>query len=122
MQVAFSNFAEAFYRMMGEPLSRQQNVAEFNNLLIQTHIMAAEVAATVHQIQAHASDSTPATAILEQLADALKNRDLKSASMEITAQSPEAETPDWVYPLKQLQRAIQGIVRESASLHPVAQP
>ena len=47
VHVAFSNFASAFYRMMLEPASRQKHVAEFNNLLIQSHMLASQIAAVM---------------------------------------------------------------------------
>src|SRR3546814_1147550 len=41
--IAFGNFASAFYRMMDEPVKRQNNVPELNNLLIQNHVLASQI-------------------------------------------------------------------------------
>lgn len=40
---AFGNFAEAFYRMMREPESRRLNVPQLNDLLVQNHMLAAQI-------------------------------------------------------------------------------
>ena len=47
VHIAFSNYAEAFYRMMSEPQSHQVNVPEFNNLLIQNHVLASQITAAI---------------------------------------------------------------------------
>lgn len=45
LHIAFSNYAEAFYRMMIEPRSQQQFLPEFNHLMVQNHILASQIAA-----------------------------------------------------------------------------
>src|SRR5690606_31084827 len=47
VHIAFGNFAAAFYRMMDEPVIQQRNVPELNNLLIQNHVLASQIAAAV---------------------------------------------------------------------------
>ncbi|KAG1391345.1 hypothetical protein G6F59_014923 [Rhizopus arrhizus] len=47
VHIAFSNFAEAFYRMMSEPKSHQVSVPELNNLLIQNHVLASQITAAI---------------------------------------------------------------------------
>lgn len=116
MTVAFSNYAQAFYRMMGEPPSRQQHVAEYNNLLIQNHVLASEIAAAVQQLQAQPELPMPALAFLSEMGLALQERDLDRASQDANVSFTEHAGADWVYPLKQLQRAVQSIVRESLLL------
>ena len=114
--VAFSNFAEAFYRMMGEPPARQAHVAEYNNLLIQNHVLATEIATTIQQLQAQPELPEPAMAFLKEMDMALVNRDLQRASQELAIDLSAYPGADWIYPIKQLQRAIQSIVRESLLL------
>jgi uncharacterized membrane protein YccC len=116
MLVAFSNFAEAFYRMMGEPTSHQQHISEYNNLLIQNHVLASEIATTIQQLQAQEELPMPAIEFLQEMDNALHNRDLQRADIDISAYLKDYAGADWVYPMKQLQRAIQGIVRESQVL------
>jgi uncharacterized membrane protein YccC len=114
--VAFSNFAEAFYRMMGEPHSRQEHVAEYNNLLIQNHVLATEIATSILQLQTQTELPQPAIHFLQDMEQALVDRDLQRASRDHSAAFNAHAGADWVYPLKQLQRAVQSIVRESQLL------
>ena len=114
--VAFSNFAEAFYRMMGEPPTRQAHVAEYNNLLIQNHVLATEIATTIQQLQAQTELPAPALTFLDEMDLALVNRDLQRASQNLDIDLSAYPGADWIYPIKQLQRAVQSIVRESLLL------
>lgn len=116
MMVAFSNFAEAFYRMMGEPPSRQQHVAEYNNLLIQNHVLASEVATAIQQLQTQAELPAPAVEFLQDMDLALQERDLDRASKDANTCLSDYSGADWIFPIKQLQRAVQSIVRESLLL------
>jgi uncharacterized membrane protein YccC len=114
--VAFSNFAEAFYRMMGEPHSRQEHVAEYNNLLIQNHVLATEIATSIQQLQTQSELPQPAIDFLQEMDQALRDRDLQRANQDANEQLSAYSGADWIYPLKQLQRAVQSIVRESQLL------
>ncbi len=116
MMVAFSNFAEAFYRMMSEPVSRQQHVAEYNNLLIQNHVLASEVATAIQQLQAQPELPAPAVDFLNEMASALRDGDLQRASLDANVSLQGYAGTDWIFPIKQLQRAVQSIVRESVLL------
>lgn len=42
-QTAFANFAEAYYRMMQEPKSHRIAVSHLNDLLVQTHMLTAQI-------------------------------------------------------------------------------
>ena len=114
--VAFSNFAEAFYRMMGEPPARQAHVAEYNNLLIQNHVLATEIATTIQQLQTQTQLPAPALAFLHEMDLALVNRDLQRANQNLDIDLSAYPGADWIYPIKQLQRAVQSIVREALVL------
>jgi hypothetical protein len=116
MLVAFSNYAEAFYRMMGEPTSHQEHVSEYNNLLLQTHVLATEVATSISLLETQDPPSGAAIFYLQQMSQALKERDLERASQEIKIDDPTLKGADWVFPIKQLQRAVQSIIRESRVL------
>lgn len=118
--VAFSNFAEAFYRMMGEPHSRQEHVAEYNNLLIQNHVLATEIATSIQQLQTQSELPQPAIDFLQEMDQALRNRDLQRANQDASEHLSAYAGADWIYPLKQLQRAVQSIVRESQLLKGLA--
>jgi uncharacterized membrane protein YccC len=43
--IAFANLGQAFRRMMLEPKAQQRFVAELNDLLVQSHVLAAEITA-----------------------------------------------------------------------------
>ncbi|WP_091909236.1 FUSC family protein [Chitinasiproducens palmae] len=43
VHIAFANLGQAFLRMMREPRSKQRFVAEFNELLIQSHALASQI-------------------------------------------------------------------------------
>src|SRR5690606_20482007 len=45
--IAFSNFASAFYRMMDDPIKRQNNVPELNHLMIQFHVLGSQISAAI---------------------------------------------------------------------------
>lgn len=114
--VAFSNFAQAFYRMMGEPTSQQRCVAEFNNLLIQNHVMAAQISSLIACNNNDGSDHPSLTQALRQLESALENRSMDTISHSLLDRSANTEPADWYFPLSQLQRAVQNILRESMAI------
>lgn len=115
--VAFSNFAEGFYRMMGEPPSRQEHVAEYNNLLIQNHVLATEIATAVEQLGLMERPPEAALVFLQEMSDALQEKDWDKASQTDSMAFGAYAGADWIYPMKQLQRAVQTIVRESLLLN-----
>ena len=119
--VAFSNFAEAFYRMMGEPHSRQRHVAEYNHLLIQNHVLAAEILTIVSLLRAQPEQASQAIAFMQVLEQALATRDLKAAGLPAPTFDRKSTPADWLYPLKQMQRAVQGIIRESTAIQTATQ-
>ena len=68
VHIAFSNFAEAFYRMMSEPKSHQVNVPELNNLLIQNHVLASQITATIPILAALPQTPAPVREALDGMA------------------------------------------------------
>lgn len=122
VHIAFSNFAEAFYRMMSEPRSHQVHVPELNNLLIQNHILASQITALVPVLAGQ--PSTPAT--LEQalldIAATLDEND--AAPPPLPAQvATEGDLAELAYPVKQMLRSCSLIRQELACLDdPDAQP
>ena len=112
VHVAFSNFASAFYRMMLEPASRQKHVAEFNNLLIQSHMLASQIAAVMTTLL---SMPKPPESIIQHLRSLLSsfgslgpNEVLEPLPKEIT----EHTYPELSYPMKQLQRSVNAVHQE----------
>ncbi|MBO9354472.1 FUSC family protein [Bordetella petrii] len=115
VHIAFSNFAEAFYRMMSEPRSHQVNVPEFNNLLIQNHIMASQITAAV-----------PLLAGLKQTPDSMRQAlagmvDMLDGSRPAPDDLPSQFDTDGdlaalAYPLKQMLRAAAQIRQEMTAV------
>ncbi|VXB76493.1 AraE family aromatic acid exporter [Burkholderia sp. 8Y] len=51
VHVAFANLAQAFQRMMLEPKAQQKYVAELNDLLVQSHVLASQITAAAPLLQ-----------------------------------------------------------------------
>ena len=83
-------------------------------------MLATEIATTILQMQATESVPAPALFYLQQMNQALKDRDLDRASQEMTIDTRQYPGADWIYPIKQLQRAVQSIIRESLLLPSVS--
>lgn len=115
VHIAFSNYAEAFYRMMSEPRSHQVNVPEFNNLLIQNHIMASQITAAIPLLAG--LEDTP-----EPMRQALKGMvELLDANGPAPTQLPTqfdttGELAALAYPLKQMLRAATQLRQEMAAV------
>lgn len=116
VHIAFGNFAEAFYRMMSEPRSRQQFVPELNNLLIQNHVLASQTTAAVPTL---ATLQQPPPPSIRQSLDAV-------LIMLDPARPPVPPLPEQIanqgelamlsYPIKQMVKAAQMIRQECAAL------
>jgi len=115
VHIAFSNFAEAFYRMMSEPRSHQMNVPEFNNLLIQNHIMASQITAAVPLLAGLKQTPEPMRQALAGMVDLLD--DNRPAPAELPSQfDTEGDLAALAYPLKQMLRASTQIRQEMAAV------
>jgi len=115
VHIAFSNFAEAFYRMMSEPRSHQLNVPEFNNLLIQNHIMASQITAAVPLLAGLKQTPEPMRQALAGIVDLLD--DSRPAPAELPGQfDTEGDLAALAYPLKQMLRAATQIRQEMTAV------
>ncbi len=83
MHIAFANLGNAFSRMILEPKSQQKFVAELNDLLIQSHVLAAQITSAAPLIAAIESTNKPA------LAHALTVIDSNLAQAEASASIPD---------------------------------
>jgi uncharacterized membrane protein YccC len=105
VHVALANFAQAFYRMMLEPKSRQWHVIELNNIVIQNHMLSSQISAVTTVLMQ--APTMPAASI--EFLNALLPQ-LSPAPGQPTAAVPKSlldgTFPDLTYPLKQLQRSI----------------
>jgi uncharacterized membrane protein YccC len=110
--IAFGNFASAFYRMMDEPIKRQKNAPELNNLLIQNHVLGSQISAAI-----------PVLADLPAVPDGIQG---SLDAVERLLNDQDAEPPvsietegsfaSLAYPLRQMVRAAQLIRQEMRGL------
>lgn len=115
VHIAFSNYAEAFYRMMSEPRSHQVNVPEFNNLLIQNHIMASQITAAIPLLAGLKETPEPMRKALKGMVDLLD--DSSPASTDLPNQfDTTGELAALAYPIKQMLRASTQIRQEMAAV------
>ena len=113
VHVAFGNLAEAFYRMMREPRSRQRHVPELNHLLIQSHILASQIAATVPLLAALPETPPRVQQALDAIAALL---DGKTGEAPVLQFEGEGEEGVLAHPLKQMLKAAQMIRNELGAL------
>lgn len=120
VHVAFSNFAEAFYRMMLEPKSRQKHVPAFNSLLIQNHMLASQIAAVMNILFSMQQPPADLIAHMEELVSVLTIKQKfvmgnRTTQVDIPPLPPSITSnqyPDLLYPVKQLQRSVQGLYED----------
>ena len=118
---AFSNFAEAFYRMMSEPQSHQLNVPEMNHLLIQNHVLASQITAIV-PLLAGLSQTPPN---VQRALDAVQGMlDLEATQWPALPDTIEndGDLAQLSYPVKQLAKAAQMVRSEMSGLSEATVP
>jgi uncharacterized membrane protein YccC len=87
--IAFANLGQAFQRMMLEPKAHQKFVAELNDLLIQSHVLASQITAAAPLLQ---SIGDPQGRLIEPVQRALGFvRDNLAHAGEPSAAEPGAE-------------------------------
>lgn len=112
VHIAFSNFAAAFYRMMDEPIARQENVPELNDLLIQNHVLASQISAAIPLLASLPTVPDGIQKALDSIRDLLDDKDATPpASIET-----DGELATLAYPLRQMIKAAQLIRQEMRSL------
>ncbi|AEC20446.1 hypothetical protein PT7_1906 [Pusillimonas sp. T7-7] len=112
MHIAFSNFAAAFYRMMDEPIKRQANVPELNNLLIQNHVLASQITSAIPVLAELPAVPDGIQKSLDATGHYLSDQDASPpASIET-----EGELATLAYPLRQMVKASQLIRQEMRGL------
>lgn len=114
--VALGNFAEAFYRMMLEPRSRQWHVIEFNNLMIQTHMLASQINAVMHALTTSAQANPIVTQHLSQIVPHLQ-ADRSEPLPQLPTPIVDGSLPNFAYPVIQMQKTIVNIDDELAVIH-----
>jgi len=113
VHIAFSNFAEAFYRMMSEPKSHQLNVPEINNLLIQNHILASQITAAVPMLAGLHEIPPNMRQTLEGVSAALDPQASGAPPLPTSIEN-EGDLAALSYPVKQIVKAATMIRQEMA--------
>ena len=116
VHIAFSNFAQAFYRMMIEPQARQAHVAEYNNLLIQNHMIASQIAGLMPLLQNMQQVPPIVTTQLDAILALLGAEPDHAEPPQLPAAALPGTAGELIYPLKQLQRAASLVQKELASV------
>jgi uncharacterized membrane protein YccC len=116
VHIAFSNFAEAFYRMMSEPQSRQQFVPELNNLLIQNHILASQTTAAVPTLATLGDAPPPSITRALEATVAMLDPAAPTVPQLPEQIDTQGELASLAYPLKLMTKAAQMIRQESGAL------
>ncbi|MEO6959775.1 MAG: FUSC family membrane protein [Burkholderiaceae bacterium] len=112
VHIAFSNFAAAFYRMMDEPVARQENVPELNHLLIQNHVLASQISAAIPLLAALPAVPAGIRQALDSISDLLDDKD---ATPPVSIET-DGELATLAYPLRQMIKAAQLIRQEMRGL------
>ncbi|CCD28696.1 conserved hypothetical protein [Candidatus Glomeribacter gigasporarum BEG34] len=104
--IAFANLGNAFKRMMLEPKAQQKYVAELNDLLIQSHALAAHIAAV-----APALTQTADSAALQRLTRSSLARALDTVRENLKQAEAGSGAPgNWLQSYKALARALDEMV------------
>ena len=104
VHVAFANLGQAFQRMMLEPKAAQKFVAELNDLLIRSHVLASQIAAAAPLLRSAAQpgQAVPLDALERALACVRENL--------VAAEAGTPAPPDQPETTKQLTRDLDAMV------------
>ncbi|PPK47540.1 putative membrane protein YccC [Trinickia symbiotica] len=103
--VAFANLGQAFRRMMLEPKPQQKFVPEINDLLVQSHVLAAQIATAAALVRNFADEGNDAPAALARALSTVRDNLAR-------AQAGEPPPADQAETTKQLTRELDSMVTE----------
>ncbi|KOS89535.1 hypothetical protein DM47_159 [Burkholderia mallei] len=101
VHIAFANLGQAFQRMMLEPKAHQKFVPELNDLLVQTHVLGAQITAAAPLLRHACEQGNPPA--LERGMAAVREH-LEQAEAGVPPPANQAETS------KQLTRELDSMV------------
>ncbi|WP_175939942.1 FUSC family membrane protein [Caballeronia sp. BCC1704] len=105
VHVAFANLAQAFQRMMLEPKAQQRYVAELNDLLVQSHVLASQITAAAPLLQSlNGADGQSFEPVQRAFAVV---RDNLSEAQAVVSEEDGAASPDAI---KTLRRDLDSMV------------
>jgi len=107
--------------MMLEPRARQWHVIEFNNLMIQAHMLASQINAVTHALTI-SPQSNPI--VKDHLAQIIPHLQAGHSTplAPLPASIVDGSLPNFAYPMTQLQKTIANIDAEFAVIHSHIQP
>lgn len=102
--------------MMLEPRTRQWHVIEFNNLMIQVHMLASQINA-VMQVLTTSSQANPI--VMNHLAQIVPHlqADASAPLPPLPGALVDGSSPNFAYPMSQLQQTIMNIDAEVSVIH-----
>jgi uncharacterized membrane protein YccC len=105
VHIAFANLAQAFRRMMLEPKAQQRYVPELNDLLVQSHVLAAHITAAVPLLRSMAEHESDGSQALQRALSAVREHLAR-------AQAGEPPPADQAEATKQLKHELDTMVVE----------
>lgn len=111
--ISFDNFASGFYRMMDEPANRQRDVALFNNLLIQNHVLASQISASIPLLATIESIPPGIQQAITAIQGILHDQPVENTTPTLET---EGELAMLAYPLRQMIKASQLIQQDMKGL------
>ena len=109
VHIAFANLAQAFQRMMLEPKAQQRYVAELNDLLVQSHVLASQITAAAPLLQSlNEADGQSFEPV--QRTFGIVRDNLASAQEELPANPRPDAPPAQADALKELRRELDAMV------------
>ncbi|BAN22711.1 FUSC family protein [Caballeronia insecticola] len=109
VHIAFANLAQAFQRMMLEPKAQQRYVAELNDLLVQSHVLASQITAAAPLLQSlNEADGQPFEPVQRTFGVVRDN--LAFAQDELPAAPKPDAPPAQTDALKELRRELDTMV------------
>lgn len=103
VHIAFANLAQAFRRMMLEPKAQQRFVPELNDLLVQSHALAAHITAAAPLLRSMAQHEPDGAQALQRALSTVRENVMR-------AQNGEAPAADQAETTKQLTRELDAMV------------
>ncbi|SAK68729.1 membrane protein [Caballeronia pedi] len=112
VHIAFANLAQAFQRMMLEPKAQQRYVAELNDLLVQSHVLASQITAAAPLLQSlNEAGGQPFEPVQRTFGVVRDN--LAGAESELPAAPRPDASPAQADALKELRRDLDKMVVEA---------
>jgi uncharacterized membrane protein YccC len=105
VHIAFANLAQAFRRMMLEPKAQQRYVPELNDLLVQSHVLAAHITAAAPLLRSMAEHESDGSQALQRALSAVRDHLAR-------AQAGEPPPADQAEATKQLKHELDTMVVE----------